>query len=211
MAGGINISVGDHTNERMGMLKSFDETRAGVKGLIDSGLHKIPKIFVRPQEELDEEELTCKTNDPVQVPVIDLSSTQSTERRKQIIEQVKFASETCGFFQVVNHGIPLSVLDGMIEGVRNFHEMDLHEKKKYYSRDFRQNVRFSSNYDLYTSKTANWRDTLNFFYSDQIGVDELPDSSRYELSIVYSTTSLISSICSVVKHVYLLLVIKLQE
>ncbi|KAK3043428.1 hypothetical protein RJ639_002007 [Escallonia herrerae] len=36
-------------------LKAFDETKAGVKGLVDDGLVKIPKNFVRPAEELAKE------------------------------------------------------------------------------------------------------------------------------------------------------------
>jgi isopenicillin N synthase-like dioxygenase len=32
------------------------------------------------------------------------------------------ASETWGFFQVVNHGISKNVMEGMVEGVKGFHE-----------------------------------------------------------------------------------------
>ncbi|KAK6161328.1 hypothetical protein DH2020_004709 [Rehmannia glutinosa] len=124
----INIASADEN--RMKMLKGFDETEAGVKGLIDSGLIKVPKIFVRPSEELAEDELTYKNTTQIQVPVIDLSDIQiNAGRRKRIVEQVRIASETWGFFQVVNHGIPLTVLDGMIDGVRKFNEQDVEEKR----------------------------------------------------------------------------------
>ncbi|KAL0349005.1 UNVERIFIED_CONTAM: 1-aminocyclopropane-1-carboxylate oxidase [Sesamum angustifolium] len=98
MAGGFDVSAaGDQQYDRMEMLKAFDQTEAGVKGLIDSGLTKIPKIFVRPSEELAQDQLTY-TNIQVQVPVIDLSGILDADGRKQIVEQVRMASETWGFF-----------------------------------------------------------------------------------------------------------------
>ncbi|KAG8370392.1 hypothetical protein BUALT_Bualt14G0112200 [Buddleja alternifolia] len=170
--------------ERIEKLKAFDETKAGVKGLTDSGLMKIPDIFVRPSEEIAAEEFTHNRTQ-IQVPVIDLTDVQKPDRRKQIVEEVRIASETWGFFQVVNHGIPQTVLDGMIEGVRQFHEQDVEEKMKYYSRDIKKMVRFSCNYDLFESKTANWRDTLSISIADQIDPQELPASCRVS-SVEYS-------------------------
>ncbi|KAL0349008.1 UNVERIFIED_CONTAM: 1-aminocyclopropane-1-carboxylate oxidase1 [Sesamum angustifolium] len=178
MAGGIDVSSNDQGYDRMEMLRAFDETKAGVKGLTDSGLLKIPRIFVRPSEELAQE-LTCKKTQ-VQVPVIDLSGIQDADRRKRIVEEVRIASETWGFFQVLNHGIPLTVIDGMIDGVWKFNEQDVEEKKKYYSRDRMRRVRFTSNYDLFHSRTASWRDTLSISFSDpdESDHDELPACCR---------------------------------
>ncbi|KAK6161106.1 hypothetical protein DH2020_004487 [Rehmannia glutinosa] len=178
MAGEIDVSVDDQQYDRMEMLKAFDQTKAGVKGLLDSGLVKIPKIFVRPSEELAEESGYKHTTQLIQVPVIDLSDIQNADKRKQIVEQVRIASETWGIFQVLNHGISSTVLDGMIDGVRKFNEQDVEEKKKYYSRDLKGRVGFNSNFDLFSSKTANWRDTLGISFSDQINTQELPDSCR---------------------------------
>ncbi|KAL2230056.1 1-aminocyclopropane-1-carboxylate oxidase homolog 1 [Sesamum indicum] len=176
MAGAIDVSAGDQQYDRMEMLKAFDQTEAGVKGLIDSGLTKIPKIFVRPSEDLAQE-LTYE-NIQVQVPVIDLSGILDANGRKKMVEQVRIASESWGFFQVVNHGIPPTVLDGMIDGIRKFNEMDVEEKRRYYSRDPTRRVSYSSNFDLFASKTANWRDTLAISYSDLINSEELPTSCR---------------------------------
>ncbi|KAK6138738.1 hypothetical protein DH2020_027514 [Rehmannia glutinosa] len=188
MAGETDVYVDDQQRGRIEMLKAFDETKAGVKGIIDSGLLKVPKIFVRPSEELTQE-LTYKNTTQIQVPVIDLSDIQiNADRRKRIVEQVRIASETWGFFQVVNHGISSTVLDAMIDGVRKFNEQDVEEKKKYYSRDIKRRVRFNSNYDLFSSKSVNWRDTLAISFSDQINSEEekeLPDSCR-ESAVEYS-------------------------
>ncbi|KAL8048140.1 hypothetical protein ABFX02_07G044200 [Erythranthe guttata] len=177
--GEIDLSADDAHQlfDRMQMLKAFDETEAGVKGLTDSGLLKIPTIFVRPPDELAEESTYKKTQ--IQVPVIDLSEIKNSDRRKTIVEGVRIAAETWGFFQVVNHGIPRTVLDGMIDGIREFNEQNIEEKKKYYTRDVKRMVRYHSNFDLFSSKTANWRDTLSISISDQIHPQELPASCRW--------------------------------
>ncbi|KAK9153144.1 hypothetical protein Sjap_000624 [Stephania japonica] len=39
--------------------------------------------------------------------------------------------EKCGFFQIVKHGIPVEILDDMLEGVRKFHELPQEERSKY--------------------------------------------------------------------------------
>ncbi|CAA2987351.1 1-aminocyclopropane-1-carboxylate oxidase homolog 1-like [Olea europaea subsp. europaea] len=164
--------------DRLQELKTFDETKAGVKGLVDSGLQKIPKIFVRPAEELAKD-LNYKRAQ-IEAPVIDLGDLEKTQRHKKIVEEVRIASETWGFFQVVNHGISLSVLDEMLDAIQKFNEQDVEEKKKYYTRDNTRRVRFNSNFDLFASRTANWRDSLaiSFLDPDQINSDDLPAICR---------------------------------
>lgn len=159
--------------DRVQQLRAFDDTKAGVKGLTDSGIQKLPKIFVRPPEELPQQ-LTSDAQIQVQIPVIDLTGIHEADGRKQVIEQVRTASNIWGFFQVVNHGVPSSVLDAMINGIREFHEMDVEEKKKYYTRDPSSRVRYNSNFDLFTSKAADWRDTLGISFHDGFQPEQLP-------------------------------------
>ncbi|KAL2506613.1 1-aminocyclopropane-1-carboxylate oxidase1 [Abeliophyllum distichum] len=166
-------------NDRVKELKAFDETKSGVKGLVDSGISKIPKIFIRPHHELAVESNHGRSN--IQVPIIDLRGFETDDdHRKKIIYDLKQASKDCGFFQVLNHGIPLSVLDGMIDGIRRFHEQDAEIKKEFYSRDRIKKVKYVSNIDLYRSSAANWRDTLTIspLASDRVEPDELPAVCR---------------------------------
>ncbi|KAK9905424.1 hypothetical protein M0R45_000148 [Rubus argutus] len=46
------VSGNSSNDERLQQLKAFDETKAGVKGIVDTGITKIPPIFVRPKEHL---------------------------------------------------------------------------------------------------------------------------------------------------------------
>lgn len=163
--------------DRAKEVKAFDDRKAGVKGLVDAGIVNIPRIFIRPPEELVEELTSHQTN--FQVPVIDLDGVRDN-KLEEIVDQVRAAAETWGFFQVVNHGIPLNVLEEMIDGIRKFNEQDVELKKEWYTRDRTRNVRFNSNFDLYYSRTANWRDTLTIsaLASTNLDSNEHPEICR---------------------------------
>ncbi|CAI9118215.1 OLC1v1019750C1 [Oldenlandia corymbosa var. corymbosa] len=169
-----------HDEDRLEELKAFDDTKAGVKGLLDTGITTLPKIFIRPLDELEED--SSYGHSQVQVPVIDLSGIANDDQHKTIVDEIRRASEEWGFFQLVNHGVPASVLDGMIDGTRKFHEQDAELKKEYYTRDRMRKVRYDSNIDLYQSKAANWRDTLtiSLISSNEFEPDELPEVCRSE-------------------------------
>lgn len=157
-------------------LKAFDERKTGVKGLIDEGISVVPPIFVRPLEDREKDEPIFQEN--LSIPIIDVSCFgQSQEKTEEIVEQIVWAAQSWGFFQVINHGIPLELLDKMIEGGKKFHEQDDEIKKKYYSRDKYKRVNFNTNFDFYKSNAANWRDTLtvNTVYSSgELDSQELP-------------------------------------
>ncbi|KAF3661480.1 1-aminocyclopropane-1-carboxylate oxidase -like protein 3 [Capsicum annuum] len=165
-------------------LKAFDETKAGVKGLIDSGITKVPKIFIHP-EALQNNPSNPKNTNPI-FPLIDLQNINNN--KKEIVKQIQEASETWGFFQVINHGIPMSILDEILHGARHFHEQDVDIKKPYYSRDVARNVMYNSNFELFSEKSlgANWRDSLYSVMAPYPAKpEELPDTCR-EIVIEYS-------------------------
>ncbi|XP_015887925.3 1-aminocyclopropane-1-carboxylate oxidase homolog 12-like [Ziziphus jujuba] len=156
-----NVSEAESVYDRERQLKALDETKAGVKGLADAGVEKLPGIFIHEQHRLNK--YTVLESDS-SIPVIDLADIdESSSARRAVIEKVKYACENWGFFQVVNHGIPVSVLDKMIGDIRAFHEGDLEMKKEFYNREFlNKNVVYNTNFDLYqVSSSTNWRDTLN--------------------------------------------------
>ncbi|KAK6929814.1 Non-hem dioxygenase N-terminal domain [Dillenia turbinata] len=145
--------------DRLSELKAFDESKEGVKGLVDSGVAKVPRIFIQPPDEFEKTSGTC--NSQFSIPVIDLGGINNDPvLRKEIVKRVREASEIWGFFQVVNHGIPVNVLEEMLDGVRRFNEQDLQVKKGFYTREYTKPVVFNCNFDLFSAPAANWRDTL---------------------------------------------------
>ncbi|KAJ8447395.1 hypothetical protein Cgig2_013172 [Carnegiea gigantea] len=142
-------------NERRKELDEFDSTKLGVKGLVDSGITRIPRIFHHPPESLRAGSDQTEANNQTElIPVIDLSGPDL-----DLVDRVREASAKFGFFQVVNHGLPVSLLDRLIAAVKGFHELPAAEKRRLYRRGS-SGVGFNSNFDLFWSKAASWRDTL---------------------------------------------------
>ncbi|XP_048332878.2 1-aminocyclopropane-1-carboxylate oxidase homolog 1-like [Ziziphus jujuba] len=167
-----NIQVSAQTNyskaeyyDRASDVKAFDETKAGVKGLVDAGVTEIPRIFHHPHNNEEQQFYESSVHEggdtQFSIPVIDLRGVSDDSfRRKEIVERVREASETWGFFQFVNHGIPTNVMEEMREGVRRFYEQDTEVKKQFYTRDPLRPVVYNSNFDLYKAPSTNWRDTF---------------------------------------------------
>lgn len=156
MAGKCNREIQAPEYDREIELKAFDDSKAGVKGLIDGGITKIPRFFVHDCNNRVERSISSMLR--YQVPVVDMECSSHSE----IVNQVRDACENWGFFQVINHGIPDSTMDRMIEGMRLFHEQDTELKSQCYSRDLARKVLYHSNIDLYYSKAAIWKDTITF-------------------------------------------------
>ncbi|CAN6883712.1 unnamed protein product [Brassica oleracea] len=172
--------------DRSTQLKAFDETKTGVKGLVEAGISEIPAIFHAPPSTITTQKPPSSSQ--FTIPTIDLQggSTDSISRRS-LVEKIGDAAERWGFFQVINHGIPLNVMDRMKEGVREFHELDPEVRKGFYSRDSSSsNMLYMSNFDLYNSPAANWRDTLVCFTApDPPRPEDLPAACG-EVMIEYS-------------------------
>ncbi|CDY70835.1 BnaCnng70010D [Brassica napus] len=147
------------TFNRAGEVQAFDEMKIGVKGLVDAGITKIPLMFHNPQATVT----NAKPPSTLTIPTIDLGGGvfESTVTRKEVAKKVKDAMDKFGFFQAINHGIPLEVMEKMKEGIRAFHAQDPEARKS-------------------------WRDTLScFMFPDVPKTDELPDICR-EIMLDYS-------------------------
>lgn len=177
-------------SDRQAELRAFDDTKLGVKGIVDGGISTIPSIFIHPPSKraLPQETNTTDDDPSFVFPIIDLGAGQNDlDHRRKAVEKIRDASETWGFFQVVNHGIPNMVLEEMLKGVREFFEMDNEVKKDYYSRDFaNKKFTYHSNADLFTGPAVNWRDTFGCtMVPNPPRPDELPPPCR-EILIEYS-------------------------
>lgn len=144
--------------DRAKEVKQFDDSKTGVKGLVDSGVTAIPRFFIHPPNTLAELRPKSRTR-PVSdvVPTIDLSGIDSDHLRPTIVEKIARASRELGFFQVVNHGIGVEVLERVFRAIKGFHEQPPEIKAPVYRRGNMKGVSYISNIDLFHSKAASWR------------------------------------------------------
>ncbi|XVF66509.1 hypothetical protein PTKIN_Ptkin10aG0042000 [Pterospermum kingtungense] len=144
--------------DRKSELLAIDRLKAGIKGLVDAGLVKLPRVFVHDQLNLE-----IKSGPPdanIEIPVIDLGGVNSNStRRAEIMNQILKACQKWGFFQAVNHGIPLTTLEEMINGIRRFHEQEPEAKEELHSREESKKFTFNTKIDMTQALTAYWRDT----------------------------------------------------
>lgn len=155
-------------------LKEFDDSKAGVKWLVDSGISKIPKFFIHPVEKLP------KADVQLDLPVVRLEGFQDANRRAEIVAEIREACEKWGFFRITKHGIPDAVTSGVLEGARQFHEQPKELKMEFYTRDLKRKVKYYSTLDLFVNKIGQWRDTVACDFDDGIVNREgLPSVFRY--------------------------------
>ncbi|KAL0005377.1 hypothetical protein SO802_012938 [Lithocarpus litseifolius] len=169
-------------NDREKELRVFDDTKVGVKLLVDNGIVKIPQKFVIPTK-LSSQTLSSGSAH-LQIPEIDLKGIhEGGLRRKQItIEEIRHASETWGFFEIVNHGISEDVMEDMIKGIRRFHEQPIEVKREYYTQDMNKKVRSVSTFDN-QAKAVSWKETLFCTMAPEASnPEELPAACRYPSS-----------------------------
>lgn len=146
-------------------LKAFDDAQIGVKGLVDTGLSKVPRMFVNYQEHnrINNQESPIEPKPQFTIPTIDLTGIETDlEKLNKVVSEIWDACQNWGFFQIVNHGIPQEILEEMLNGVRKFHELDAEVKKQYYTRDYiGRKFAYFSNYFLYKGPVTNWKDTIS--------------------------------------------------
>ncbi|KAJ4961077.1 hypothetical protein NE237_020987 [Protea cynaroides] len=154
----IGAATTDHGYDRATAVKQFDDSKIGVKGLVDSGAATIPPFFVHPPENLPNSTPSTTSSASV-IPIVDLTGIDS-DRRSHIGEQIRDAAREFGFFQVINHGVPSDVINGTIGAMKAFNEQPTEVKSQFYHREMGRGVSFSTNFDLFRSKAASWRDTV---------------------------------------------------
>ncbi|XP_059643917.1 feruloyl CoA ortho-hydroxylase F6H1-3-like [Cornus florida] len=130
----------------------------GVKGLADMGLSALPKQYIQP---LEERASTIKIASEESIPVIDMSNWDDPK----VAETICDAAEKWGFFQIVNHGVPIEVLEDVKNATHEFFGLPAEEKRKYSKEhSLTNNVRFGTSFSPVAEKALEWKDYLSLFY-----------------------------------------------
>ncbi|XP_057836526.1 protein DMR6-LIKE OXYGENASE 1 isoform X2 [Cryptomeria japonica] len=129
-----------------------------VEKLLSNGFNhlQVNKNYIFPPNERPHME---EVSHSYRIPVIDLKDLDGPAR-KSVVNEIKRACDEDGFFQIVNHGVPETVMKSMMDIAREFFEMPLEDRACLCSEDTRQLVRLSTSFNITKDKILNWMDVL---------------------------------------------------
>ncbi|KAK8480548.1 hypothetical protein V6N11_047855 [Hibiscus sabdariffa] len=136
----------------------------GIKGLVDSGLSQVPEAYVQPPNQRIDKENAIK----LELPPLDLSKLDGHgPGRDQVSKQIVRAAETLGFFQVVNHGVPLHLLESLKDTAHKFFSLPL-ERKAVYLAPVTPTplVKYGTSFRPHKEKALGWKDYLLMQYTN---------------------------------------------
>ncbi|XP_021749358.1 feruloyl CoA ortho-hydroxylase 2-like [Chenopodium quinoa] len=170
----------------------------GVKGLADIGITSLPNQYIQPEEKrFNEQKITLsKDGEDHSIPIIDMSNLEKDEIETLICN----AAEKWGFFQIVNHGVPLKVLDEIKAATHWFFELSVEEKAKYLEKNSpSKNVKYGTSFSPDFEKVFEWKDHLSLFVtSEEDALAHWPLPCRDEaLEYLRSTENVIRKLCNI--------------
>ncbi|CAO2152361.1 unnamed protein product [Urochloa humidicola] len=126
-----------------------------VSHLSDRGFTRLPDRYVLPASERPIDGLGR-----MRLPVIDLKRLRDPVHRANVIKELDAACRDYGFFQVVNHGVDVEVIAGLLDVARRFFELPLPRRAQYMSADVRAPVRYGTSFNQAKDAVLFWRDFL---------------------------------------------------
>ncbi|XP_072986567.1 leucoanthocyanidin dioxygenase-like [Typha latifolia] len=131
-----------------------------------AGLVTIPAEYIRPESEREDlgdafEEAKKSSGKDLSIPVVDLRGFHSDDLavRTRCVEEVRKAAAEWGVMHVVNHGIPLELIDAVKEAAEAFFELPLEEKEMYANDQLSGNVQgYGSKLDNNKCGKLEWKD-----------------------------------------------------
>jgi len=149
----------------------------GVKHLADSGaLNSVPNKYVFPQHSRPS---AAEIAEGESIPIIDVSGLDKTPaERHEAIKNLGQACRDWGFFQVVNHGIPESLISSMLDAAYQFFSLSSEEKMKYETKDVLNPVRYGTSFNAKVDQIFNWRDYLKHYSYPELHTPDNPPIYR---------------------------------
>ncbi|XP_024024760.1 feruloyl CoA ortho-hydroxylase 1-like [Morus notabilis] len=147
----------------------------GVKGLSETGITTLPHQYIQPVEERTMSKVLVGES----IPIIDVSNWDDPKVGEAICD----ASEKWGFFQIINHDIPLEVLNNVKKATCRFFDLSAEEKNKYSKENaVSNNARYTTSFIPKAEKALEWKDNLSLFYvSEEEAAALWPSSCKDEV------------------------------
>ncbi|CDP17396.1 unnamed protein product [Coffea canephora] len=159
----------------------------GVKGLVDSGIQKVPDRYVQPSfERIGKLVVGSYENSSP----IDLSKLDGPDH-DQVVEAIVRASETLGFFQVVNHGVPVDLLDSLKDAAHQFFAQPP-ESKAVFLKGISPSplVKYGTSFAPDKEKALEWKDYVSMVYTnDSEALEHWPKDCK-EMALDYMKSSI---------------------
>lgn len=121
-----------------------------------------------------------KVIEPEGVPVIDFF-TSSRGDTKEIVWEIGNACRKWGFFQVINHGVPLELSKRMVKMAKEFFDQPIEEKKKV-KRDEGNSMGYHDS--EHTKNVRDWKEVFDFSLEDPRLVPAMDNLDDQELRTI---------------------------
>ncbi|KAM0012350.1 putative flavanone 3-dioxygenase [Helianthus debilis subsp. tardiflorus] len=155
-----------------------------VKALAESpNLSCIPSIYINSANST--EPPTSDLQDAI--PTIDFSllTSDNPKLRSQVIQELDFACKDWGFFRVINHGVPKSLMNMVIEKSKEFFDLRDEEKKEFEENGVLDPIRYGTSFNSKKDEIFYWRDYLKIIVHPEFNCPNKPLGLR-EVLLEYS-------------------------
>ena len=132
--------------------------------MVDLGLSKVPEPYIQPSKERIDKQKASKSEQPP----IDLSRLDGPDH-DEVVKEIDTATETLGFFQLVNHGVPVDLLESLKDVAHNFFRQPS-EKKAVYRKEVSPSplVKYGTSFVPEKEKALEWKDYISMVYTNDI-------------------------------------------
>ncbi|KAJ0568817.1 putative oxoglutarate/iron-dependent dioxygenase, non-heme dioxygenase domain-containing protein [Helianthus annuus] len=181
-----SIEMAPNLNDDNSLFNFVVKEGNGVKGLVDLGLTEVPDRYIQPpHRRINKQEVAGS----LEIVTIDLSELYGPNH-EEAVKAIVHASETLGFFQVVNHGVPLEVLESLKVTAHQFFGQPA-EKKAVYLKEVSPSplVKYGTSFVPENEKSLEWKDVLSMMYTNDADARQSWPNECKEVVLEYINTS----------------------
>ncbi|KAK3020980.1 LOW QUALITY PROTEIN: hypothetical protein RJ639_047529 [Escallonia herrerae] len=162
------------SGEKMQETDTSESSFTSAMTLDQMGLPSVPERYILPPSQRPNPTLSI----PISLHILAyLSPLNNPSLRSETIDNVRIACKELGFFQVINHGIPASVMNDASDSATEFFDLSSEEKMSLASSNVHEPVRYGTSLNHVKDKVHFWRDFIKH-YSHPVSnwIDQWPSN-----------------------------------